>query len=249
MVAPAMKRDVRVQGARYLREPNAVYFPSEETVPESKRHLMMRTALFQLLTLELGGRFAIGSDQFVYWNARDPGRRLAPDVFVATSHRDFVFDSWKTWEHGAPNLAVEITSPSDAPPEPWARKLERYQEAGVQELVRFHPDAPEGERLRVWDRIDGDLVERAVEGDRALCNALSLTWVVRPSPELGPMLRLARDQQGAALLPTLEEARAEEERRRAEEERRRAEEERRRVGAEQRVSELEAELRKVRGDR
>lgn len=240
MVAPARKRDVGVEGARYLHAPRAVHFPSEETVPESKRHLMLRTSLFQMIALDLDGRFAVGSDQFVYWNARDPGRRLAPDVFVCTRVRDFVFDSWKTWEHGCPDLAVEIVSPSDASEDEWRRKLERYQEAGVQELVRFDPDAPPGKRLRVWDRIAGDLVEREVEGESTSCAALSLTWVVWPDPDLGAMLRLARDAEGGELLPTLAEAKETEGRMRVQETDRRKD-------AEQRIRELEAELRKLRG--
>ncbi|WP_437931791.1 hypothetical protein WMF37_21890 [Sorangium sp. So ce291] len=40
------------------------------------------------------------------------------------------------------------------------------------ELVAFDPEAAPGERLRVWDRIDGDLVERVVEGERSPCTVL-----------------------------------------------------------------------------
>jgi hypothetical protein len=34
--------------------------------------------------------------------------------------------------------------------------MSAYHELGVKELVRFDADAPEGARLRVWDRVDGD---------------------------------------------------------------------------------------------
>jgi hypothetical protein len=111
----------------------------------------------------------------------------------------------------------------------------------VQELVRFDPDAPSGDRLRVWDRIAGDLVEREVEGESTSCAALSLTWVVRPDPDLGAMLRLARDVQGGELLPTLAEAKEAEGRMRVEETERRRD-------AEQRIRELEEELRRLRGE-
>ena len=154
---------------------------------------------------------------------------------------DFVFESWKTWEHGAPDLAVEIVSPSDASDLEWQRKLERYQEAGVQELVRFDPNEEAGRRLRIWDRVRGDLVERVVEGDSDRCDALSLTWVIRTDAQLGTMLRLARDSRGADLLPTLTEER-ERERKLREDERKLREE------AERRVKELEAELRRLKGD-
>ncbi|MBI4699778.1 MAG: Uma2 family endonuclease [Deltaproteobacteria bacterium] len=162
-------------------------------MPESKRHLRLRTALYQMLQLALGGRAAVGSEQFVYWNARDPGRRLAPDVFVRTGQPDSDFDSWKIWERGAPELAVEIASESDARETSWAEKLERYQEAGIAELVRFDPAAEPGRRVRVWDRVQGDLVERVVEAEATRCAPLGLYWVVRETPEHGEMLRLARD--------------------------------------------------------
>ena len=165
-------------------------------MPESKRHLLLRTALFQMLQLELGGRAAVGSDQFVYWNARDPGRRLAPDVFVRTGEPDSVFDSWKTWERGAPQLGVEIISESDAPAADWQNKLERYQEAGFEEVVRFDPLARSGRRLRIWDRVEGDLVERVVSGDHSKCEVLGLWWMVQEDRGLGCALALSRDKEG-----------------------------------------------------
>jgi Uma2 family endonuclease len=194
-------RSSRREVLAHLRATKALHFPVEETVPEGKRHLLLRTALFQVLQLELAGSAAVGSDQFVYWNARDPGRRLAPDVFVRTGEPDRVFDSWKTWESGAPQLAVEIVSESNASEREWQDKLERYQEAGFEEVVRFDPLAAPAERLRVWDRLQGDLVERVVRNDRSPCEALGLWWVVSEEPELGSVLTLSRDEAGLRLLP------------------------------------------------
>jgi Uma2 family endonuclease len=209
-------------------------------VPESKRHLELRTALYQMVKLELKGTAAVGSDQFVYWNARDPGRRLAPDLFVRLGQQDSEFDSWRIWERGAPDLAVAIVSESDASEASWADKLERYQESGLGEIVRFDPAASPGQRLRVWDRVQGDLVERIVERDAAPCVALGLHWVVRERGEHGAMLRLSRDATGSELLPTPEE-------REAEQARLRETEARLRRAAEARVAELEAEIAKLRG--
>src|SRR5437773_596796 len=93
---------------RYVREPRAIRFPTEAEVPETKRHLEVRTALYQILKHALGERALIGSDQFVYWDPTDPSECLAPDAFVRLGARDELFDSWKTWERGAPHLAVEI---------------------------------------------------------------------------------------------------------------------------------------------
>ena len=170
-------------------------------MPESKRHMLYRTALFQVLQAEYAGRYALGCDQFVYWNARNPGLRLAPDVFVHIGHADHVFPSWKTWEKGAPQLAVEIVSEFDSSLASWEAKLERYQEAGIEEVVRFDPDGEPGRRLRIWDRIEGDLVERLVEEDRSPCETLGLWWHVREAGELGSELLLCRDVAGECILP------------------------------------------------
>jgi Uma2 family endonuclease len=163
-------------------------------------HFELRTALYMILKRELAASVCIGSDQFVYWNAKDPKTCLAPDVFVKLGKPFAHFDSWKTWERGTPELAVEILSDSDE----WSEKLDRYHELGVRELVSFDPTSAQ---LRVWDRIDDDLVERVVEGVTP-CLTLELFWVVAA---LGGdrALRLARDATGATLLVTAEERVAE----------------------------------------
>lgn len=224
---------------RYRREIHPVHFPVEAEVPETKLHLDLRTGLYHLLRLELAGRACVGSDQFVYWNARDPRRCLSPDAFLKHGVPDEQFPVWKVWERGAPEVAVEIVSPSDD--RTWDWKLESYHELGVRELVRFDPEAPEGARLEVWDLIEGDLAPRSVEGECAESwQLVGLYWVVRPlDGALG--LRLARGGPEGPLLPTPSER----ESRRADEEARRADEETRRAdAAERRLAELEAELAK-----
>jgi hypothetical protein len=67
---------------RYVRTPRPIHFPEEEAMPEGYVHMVVRTFLFQLLGSALGAEHSVGSDQFVYWNASNPRRKLAPDVFV-----------------------------------------------------------------------------------------------------------------------------------------------------------------------
>jgi hypothetical protein len=74
-------------------------------------------------------------------------------------------------------------SPNEDAERHWSDKLGRYFECGVAEVVRFDPAAPEGARLRVWDRLDDDLVERVVILDRTACVTLTLGWVVSPVAE------------------------------------------------------------------
>lgn len=152
---------------------------------------------------------------------------LPHDEKVAEEARCSVGMMWKVWERGTPQLAVEIVSPSDAPEPSWTEKLKRYYALGVDELVRFDPDGPDGARLRVWDRVQGDLVERVVKNEVTACEVLGLWWLVRPGAGLEAALRLARDPQGQELLPNGQEA-----------------ETTARQAAERRVAEVEEELRK-----
>jgi len=190
----------------HYRAPEPVVFPVEEEVPETKRHLMLRTLLFQILEQAVSDRASVGSDQFVYWRASEPKACLSPDVFVKLGVPDSTFDCWKSWEKGAPELAVEFISKSDKQDLPWGKQLRRYHDLGVEELVRFDPDCAQGKRIRVWDRIDDNLVERVVTSDATPCRALNLWWVVRPTGGLPLTLRLASDEGGSDLLPTPSEA-------------------------------------------
>jgi Uma2 family endonuclease len=210
-------------GIRHVRPPRPLAFAAFEVMPETKRHLELRTALYLSLKRAFSSKAWVGSDQFVYWDAGDDDRKLAPDVLVRLGGPDEDFDVWKTWERGAPHLCVEIVSRSDRGDLPWAEKLARYRQAGVEELVRFDDLAPEGRRFRVWDRIEGDLVERALEpGERPRCRTLKLWWL---EGTLGPRIapRLARDADGEGLLLTPKErARAAAEAQRAAEQQARA---------------------------
>jgi Uma2 family endonuclease len=192
----------------YHRPPEPVRFPEAEEVPETNRHLEIRTTLYLILKRELARAATLGSDQFVYWDPTTSKKRLAPDAFVrmGTPHR--TFRTWKIWERGAPQLGVEIVSDSDEGEPDWNEKLERYRAAGIREVVRFHPDDRDNP-IRIWDALDGDLVERA-PSDPALhaCETLGLWWVVVEDSLVGAMLRLARDRDGHELLPTPDEAEA-----------------------------------------
>jgi hypothetical protein len=200
---------------RHLRPVEAVHFPASDPeweMGESVRHGQLCDLLYYVLTHALGEEHTAGHDQFVYFDAGDPRRKCAPDVFVKLGVAPVAFDSWKTWEQGTPELCVEILSPSDTKEKlGWEQKMKRYRAIGVAEVVSFDLDAPSGTRLRVWDRIDGDLVERLVENETTPCLTLGAYWVIVPSrglatAEYPAALRLARDPAGRELLPTREEA-------------------------------------------
>jgi Uma2 family endonuclease len=233
---------------RHVRAPNRLVFPEEAQVPEGKTHLEVRTFLYRLLQFALGPEHSVGSEQFVYWNAADPVRCVAPDVFVKLDVPDTQFNTWPTWERGgAPDLAVEIVSSTERERgrAAWEEKLASYRELGVKELVRFDPECPEGRRLRVWDRVEGDLVEREIAEDRTPCLTLGLAWTVRmiPLPKDEEVLgvRLVDDDGRMLELP---EERAE--RLKQEAERAKEAETAVRTAAEARIRELEDELRRTR---
>lgn len=170
---------------------------------QSGRHYRMCNALYEILRAAAGPEHTVSCDAFVYFDAANPERKLAPDGAVKLEVPQHDFDSWKSWKRGAPELAFEILSPSDSP-ERWTfeEKLQRYRALGVSELVVFHVDAEPGARLRVWDRIDGDLVERTVTDERTPCLTLDATLVVAPVEDLAACVRVARDAAGHDLFPT-----------------------------------------------
>lgn len=225
-------RPIEHPRAQYLRKPEPVVFPVEAEVPESRRHLELRTALYLILKYALRNQGTVGSDQFVYWDPTNPRACLAPDAFFKLGVADVDFESWKVWERGAPDVAVEIASRSDEADEDWEEKLARYRKVGLKELVRFDRLTSEP-RLRVWNRVDGDLVERKVEDESAASAVIPYFWVVVTGID-GAALRLAEDAKGERLAPTPDE-RAEREAKHAELETRRAEQ-------------AEAELKKVRAE-
>lgn len=57
-----------------------------------------------------------------------------------------------------------------------------------------------GKRLRVWDRIDHDLVERVVTNETTPCVTLGMTLLVGPIDQYPAGLRLSRELDGKELV-------------------------------------------------
>ena len=181
-------------------------------MPETGFHLRIRTALFLLLERELKGRAFVGSDQFVYWDAANPKACLAPDIIVRMGAPFEIVRSYKIWERGAPHLAVEIVSKDDRRDHDWTGNLERYRRTGICEIVRFDAE-DDAAPLRLWDNIEGDLVERDLSDPEGLrCDILGAYWTVVPDSALVRVLCLARNRDGTDLWLTPEERIAELER-------------------------------------
>jgi hypothetical protein len=237
----------RASSLRHVRPVQPLRFPEQEPDDErmgqGRRHLHLCHALYEMIRAVCVPEHTVGADQFVYFDASNPRRCLAPDGFVTLGVRDHDFESYKVWEEGTPHVAFEVLSPSDSP-ERWTfeEKLLRYHALGVRELVAIDLDGEPGSRLRVWDRIDGDLVERVVIGETTPSLMLDLTLLVGPVDDYAVGLRLARDADGRDLVLTEAEGRRDE----AEGRRKEAEG---RKQAEARVAELEKELATRAGQR
>lgn len=168
------------------------------------RHHRMCEMIYVLLREAAGENASVGCDQFLYFDPTNASRKCAPDAILKLGVRKGLFEVWKTWEAGAPDLCIEILSKDTEEKLTLDQKLARFHEMGVPEVVAFNVDAPPGRRIRAWDFVSGDLVERIVEGDATPCLCLSLWFVVGPgeSQEIPQALRLAEDREGKHLVPT-----------------------------------------------
>ena len=232
----------------YVRPVQPLFFPEQEPEHERlgqhPRHYDLCRFLYEILAAAVGDAHAVAGDMFVYWAPTNPRQCRAPDAAIKLGlpqRRLVEHPSWKTWELGAPDLAVEILSLSDTR-ERWTldEKRDAYRDMGVREFIVFDVDAPVGQRVRAWDHIDGDFVERVVSEERTPCLTLSLAlgrsfdWVVAPIHEHAAGLRLL-DREAGTVVPTDREL-ADRERVLRDLETARAE------SAEARVAELEAAL-------
>ena len=239
----------------YVRPVQPLFFPEQEPEHERlgqhPRHYDLCRFLYEILAEAVGDAHGVACDMFVYWVPTNPRQCRAPDAALKlglTQRRLVEHPSWKTWELGAPDLAVEILSLSDTR-ERWTldEKRDAYRDMGVREFIVFDLDAPVGQRIRAWDHIEGDFVERVVSEERTPCLTLafalgrSFDWIVAPIHEHAAGLRLL-DRDADTPVPTDRETADREAARAAQERALRAAETARADSAEARVAELEAAL-------
>ena len=189
----------------------------------------------------------VGADTFVYWVDGEPGKRVAPDVYVLPGiEQGIVVPSWRLWEIGVkPSFAFEVVS-SDALKD-YEDAPVLYGEIGVAELVVFDPHAwlaplrahesRQRVRWQVFRRVKGRGFVRVESSQADRIASRSLGCFLRVVGEGAEMrIRVGLGPMGDELFPTEAEA----ERERAEAERERAD------AALARVAALEAELAAMR---
>ncbi|CAN5263880.1 hypothetical protein BH09MYX1_BH09MYX1_65530 [soil metagenome] len=182
-------------------------YDPEWDLGQSPRHLNLCFLLRELLLRAVTPNDTVGMDAFLYFDEEDAHEKCAPDAFVKLGVPDARYTSWKTWQKGAPELCVEILSPSDTRETlTQAEKLERFETMGVGEVVFFDVDEPEGTRLRAWDRVAGKLVPRVIEHERTECKTLNRWFHVGRLDKEPAALVLAADEAGNGRILTHEEA-------------------------------------------
>lgn len=231
----------------------AAIYPVCDDMGETGFHHFATNLLIELLSTYLAAlerpAFVRGN-QFFYYKKGDPRAVVAPDVYVVEGHERHPtqVDNWKTWEPGEdpPVFALEIVS--EVYRKDYADTfLERYQQLGVRELVRYDPRGGHRRKREVFAHFvrddQGQLVRRPVFGERVHLVSYEELWLVRHA---GDVLRIAVGPKGSVLWPTAaERAAAEAERADAEAERAAAAEARA-AAAEARAAAALAELEALR---
>jgi Uma2 family endonuclease len=236
------------------RPPTQDELPETDGLPmDSERQALQMDLLFEPLRLRFSGRDVyVGKNQIIYYSIAQVRNRdfLGPDVLVVLDVPDRERKSWVVWEEGkAPDVVIEILSPTTADRDKGEKKRIYQDNIGVREYFWYDPETNELAGFVLHDRTYVPL-EPDISGQLP-CPSLGLALLRWDGVYLGregPWLRWATPAGG--LLPTGTEAerqQAEQERQRAEQERQRAEQERQRAQqAESELAEMRALLERYR---
>jgi Uma2 family endonuclease len=207
-----------------LRDPNLVaadidwsqwHFPDEDDLPSSAEHLLIINLFLACLTTlfqEAGRNEFLGRDIFFSWVKQRPNVRVAPDVFVSphgSVPMKGVIETWKTGRK-PPLFALEVVSEDRK--KDYEHIPDHYAVLGANELVVFDPAALRKRSrtrrlLAVYRRQEDGAFAQVYVGKGPVRSETLGAWLVPVEVEGVICLRLARDEQGKALIPTVEEAR------------------------------------------
>jgi Uma2 family endonuclease len=187
---------------------DGVVYPVCDKMGESSLQQFVNMWLVMLLRsyFAAAGRQAfVGSNQFFYYKRGDPRSAVSPDLYVidGEDRSPTSVPSWKVWEHEGkvPALVLEVVS--DEYRKDYADQLlERYQQLGVRELVRYDPghgDRSGRSLLTHFVRDEnGRLIARPTLHDRVQSVVFGF-WLVLQSDK---RIRLGLGPHGEALWPT-----------------------------------------------
>ncbi len=200
----------------------------------------------------------VGANLLIYFQEGDPTKSIAPDVFVALGVPPGRRRTFLTWLEGQPpDAVIEIASPRTWKADvSWKKGL--YLGLGVQEYFLFDPSGEyfqpllQGFQLEdgVYRLMASSTGERGVLGLQSAVLGVELWAQTNDDPAMPYVLRVW-DIAANAWLPTPEgetRAREEAEMRATASEARAVAESAARKQAEARLHEMEAELRRLRGE-
>ncbi len=139
-----------------VRAHDPTVYPVEKKVGQDTLQILIRELLRPLIErwYVLSGKPTfVGADQFIYYERFNPGKVVAPDVYVLPGvlPRRRI-KTWKTWKTNiVPSFALEVVT-SDDPEKDYREAPERYAELGVDELIVFDADVDKGEDRVRWQR-------------------------------------------------------------------------------------------------
>jgi Uma2 family endonuclease len=146
----------------------------------------------------------VGSNLFIYYVEGQPGKRIAPDVFVARGVGKEARRIYKLWEEGhAPDIAIELSSRQT-----WREDLHvkwrLYEQLGVSEYFIFDPEYDYLPEPLVGYRLENNqYTPLEIINGRVRSESLGLELV-----DTGETLRLLDPQTNQYLLTPMEEAEA-----------------------------------------
>ena len=191
------------------REIDFSSFPESDGAPMAERVenlVTMVEIMFGMnYLMEIQGRadFAVGGNQFLFYNERNGNDHLSPDVYVALGVPPGLRATWKTWLEGkCPDLVMEITSGSTED-EDTGTKLRRYGELGAREYYIYDPLHTLVPPLRAYRYEGGRPIALPVTGGRVVSPLLGAELRV-----VGMYLRVVDPRTGAPMLMTVEERQA-----------------------------------------
>ena len=167
-------------------DPDPVHYPESDGrfLPDNplQAHAIISVRNDLDLHLKHVPNAVLEGNQFIYYRRGQPGKCVAPDVYVLLDHVWKCRSPYKTWIEGkTPDFVLEVISPESEIRNRVDKKA-LYSGLGVQEYFVFQPDeARPGERLvgyRLWG---GQYVE------------------LQPDPRSGPERELRSEALGVAL--------------------------------------------------
>ncbi len=185
-----------------------IEYPERDGKPmgETEKHRQVMVDLIEALKTFFADEsdVYVSGNLFVYFVEGEPGKSVAPDVFVVRGVGKHKRRIYKLWEEGqTPNVVIEVLS-SETRTDDTDRKKQLYAQLGVREYYIFDPEyrylKP---ALRAFRLTGSRYIEVAVANRRVFSNEMGLELV-----DNGQSLRLFDPKTDSFLLTPEEEATA-----------------------------------------